>query len=47
MSEPIKPTDKAALLANIQAGYDQLEALLATLSEERDDDPRRQQFLVR
>ena len=35
MSEPVKPADKAALLANIQAGYDQLEALLASLSEEQ------------
>lgn len=35
MSEPVKPADKADLLANIQAGYDQLEALLATLSEEQ------------
>ena len=35
MSEPVKPADKAELLANIQAGYDQLEALLASLSEEQ------------
>jgi hypothetical protein len=35
MSEPVTPADKAELLANIQAGYDQLEALLATLSEEQ------------
>lgn len=35
MSEPIRPADKAALLANIQAGYAQLEALLASLSEEQ------------
>ena len=35
MSEPVRPADKAALLANIQAGYDQLEALLASLSEEQ------------
>ena len=35
MSEPVRPADKAALLANIQAGYDQLEALLAPLSEEQ------------
>ena len=35
MSEPVRPVDKAALLANIQAGYDQLEALLASLSEEQ------------
>ncbi len=33
MSEPVRPADKAELLANIQAGYDQLEALLASLSE--------------
>jgi hypothetical protein len=35
MSEPVRPADKAELLANIQAGYDQLEALLASLSEEQ------------
>jgi hypothetical protein len=35
MSEPVKPADKAALLANIQAGYEQLEALLASLSAEQ------------
>jgi hypothetical protein len=34
MSEPVPPADKTELLANIQAGYDRLEALLATLSEE-------------
>ena len=35
MSEPIRPSDKATLLANIQAGYDQLETLLASLDEEQ------------
>ena len=35
MSEPERPADKAELLANIQAAYDQLEALLASLSEEQ------------
>ena len=35
MSEPTRPADKAALLAMIQAGYDQLEALLATLTAEQ------------
>ena len=35
MSEPTRPADKAELLATIQAGYDQLEALLAILSEEQ------------
>ncbi len=35
MSEPVKPADKAELLANIQAGYDQLETLLASLNEEQ------------
>ncbi len=35
MSEPIKPADKAALLANIQVGYDQFETLLASLHEEQ------------
>jgi hypothetical protein len=35
MSEPRRPADKAELLANIQAGYDQLEALLATLTEQQ------------
>jgi hypothetical protein len=35
MSEPVRPADKAELLANIQAGYDQLEALLASLREEQ------------
>jgi hypothetical protein len=35
MSEPNRPADKAELLANMQAGYDQLEALLATLTEEQ------------
>ncbi len=35
MPEPVKPAGKAELLANIRAGYDQLEALLATLSEEQ------------
>jgi hypothetical protein len=35
MSEPRRPADKVELLATIQAGYDQLEALLATLSEEQ------------
>jgi len=39
MSEPVRPADKAALLANIQAGYDQLEALLASLSEEQMTNP--------
>ncbi len=35
MSEPIRPSDKATLLANIQAGYDQLETLLASLDEDQ------------
>jgi hypothetical protein len=35
MSDPIRPADKPALLAIIQASYDQFEALLATLSEEQ------------
>lgn len=35
MSEPTKPADKAALIATIQAGYDQFEVLLASLSEEQ------------
>jgi hypothetical protein len=35
VSEPVRPADKAELLANIQAGYDQMEALLASLSEEQ------------
>jgi hypothetical protein len=35
MSEPVRPADKAELLAMIQAGYDQFEALLASLSEEQ------------
>lgn len=35
MSEPVRPADKAELLANIQAAYDQLQALLASLSEEQ------------
>ena len=35
MSKPVRPADKAELLANIQAGYNQLEALLASLSEEQ------------
>lgn len=35
MSEPIKPDDKAELLASIRAGYEQFEALLASLSEEQ------------
>lgn len=35
MSEPTRPADKAELLAIIQAGYDQFEALLASLSEEQ------------
>jgi hypothetical protein len=35
MSKPVRPADKAELLANIQAGYDQLEALLASVSEEQ------------
>lgn len=35
MSEPMKPADKTELLANIQAEYDQLEALLASLREEQ------------
>ena len=34
MSEPMKPADKAALLATIRAGYDQFEALLASLRED-------------
>lgn len=34
MSELMQPADKAALLATIQAGYDQFEALLATLPED-------------
>ena len=35
MSDPTRPADKAALLAMIQAGYEQLEVLLATLSPEQ------------
>jgi hypothetical protein len=35
MSEPKRPADKAELLANIQSGYDRLEALLASLTEEQ------------
>jgi hypothetical protein len=35
MSEPVRPADKAELLANIQSGYDQLETLLASLTEEQ------------
>jgi hypothetical protein len=35
MSEPVRPANKAELLANIRAGYDQLVALLATLTEEQ------------
>jgi len=35
MSEPRRPADKAELLASIEAGYDQLEALLAPLTEEQ------------
>jgi hypothetical protein len=33
MSEPVRPNDKAELLAIIQAGYEQFEALLASLKE--------------
>ena len=33
MSEPTRPNDKDELLAMIQSGYEQFEALLATLSE--------------
>ena len=32
MADPIRPADKAALLIMIQTGYEQLEALLVTLS---------------
>jgi hypothetical protein len=35
MSEPVRPADKAELLAIIQAGYDQFEVLIASLSEEQ------------
>lgn len=35
MANPIRPSDKAELLATIQTGYEQLEALLATLSTEQ------------
>lgn len=35
MSEPTRPADKAELIAMIQAGYDQFETLLASLSEEQ------------
>jgi hypothetical protein len=35
MSDPVRPADKAELLAIIQAGYDQFEALLASLNEEQ------------
>lgn len=35
MSEPTRPDNKAELLAIIQSGYEQFEALLASLSEEQ------------
>ncbi|HYX49066.1 MAG TPA: ClbS/DfsB family four-helix bundle protein [Ktedonobacteraceae bacterium] len=35
MSEPMRSSDKAELLANIQTGYDQFRALLASLREEQ------------
>jgi len=35
MSGPVRPTDKAELLTIIQAGYDQFEALLASLNEKQ------------
>lgn len=35
MPEPVRPADKAELLAIIQAGYDQFETLLASLTEEQ------------
>ena len=35
MSGPVRPADKAELLAIIQAGYDQFEALLASLHVEQ------------
>lgn len=35
MAEPVRPADKAELLAIIQHSYDQFEALLATLSAEQ------------
>lgn len=35
MSEPTRPADKAELLAIIQTGYDQFEALLASLPAEQ------------
>ncbi len=35
MSEPVRPADKAELLANIQAGYEELEAVLASLRAEQ------------
>jgi hypothetical protein len=39
MSEPVRPADKAELLDNIQTGYDQIEALLSSLSEEQMTSP--------
>lgn len=35
MSEPVRPADKAELLTIIQDGYNQFEALLASLNEEQ------------
>ena len=35
MAEPTRPADKAELLAMIQTGYEQLDALLATLRAEQ------------
>lgn len=35
MSQPVRPNDKVELLAIIQTGYEQFEALLASLQEEQ------------
>lgn len=35
MSQPVRPADKAELLATIRDGYEQFEALLASLQEEQ------------
>jgi len=35
MSEPVRPANKAELISIIQNGYDQFEALLASLDEEQ------------
>ena len=35
MADPTRPTDKAELLAMIQTGYEQFDALLATLRGEQ------------